>query len=222
MKNNISYIYDFGSEKVFDKVLAYTSIILIDKSKNKDYITYVNSKNQSEYKVKKDLLSDKWIFIEDDKNNGDECFEDYFKASYSVATLLNEAFVVDKENIKNIEPEVLKDAVSPKKMFGELPKIIYPYSYKDGKLVRYSEEEFTEKFPNASKHLKKYKKDLIKRKSDKSALWFEYGRSQAIKNMNNNKLVISSFCTNEIKVKKFDNDAVAYSGIYIISNIYMT
>ena len=54
------------------------------------------------------------------------------------------------------------------------------------------------------------------RKSDKNASWFEYGRSQALRNNNKEKLLLSTVITNEVKTKILPKDNIPYSGIYII------
>ena len=64
------------------------------------------------------------------------------------------------------------------------------------KVINYSEELFKRKYPNAYTYLLKNKKELEKRDADKSAQWFEYGRSQALQNMNKKKLLISTVVTN--------------------------
>ena len=57
---------------------------------------------------------------------------------------------------------------------------------------------------------------LKNRDSDKNARWFEYGRSQALKSNNSEKLLISTVITNKVKTKILPKDNIPYSGIYII------
>ena len=82
--------------------------------------------------------------------------------------------------------------------------------------MRYDTKEFEEKFPNACEYLRRFTKDLEKRNSDKNAKWFEYGRSQALRNNNKEKLLLSTVITNEVKTKILPKNNIPYSGIYII------
>jgi hypothetical protein len=67
----------------------------------------------------------------------------------------------------------------------------------------------------AVEYLNNYKEKLLKRKSDKSSKWFEYGRSQALAHLNQKKILLSTVVTNEINVYHIDKESIPYSGIYI-------
>ena len=54
------------------------------------------------------------------------------------------------------------------------------------------------------------------RKSDKNIQWFEYGRSQALNDMNKPKLLLSIIVTGKVKTYILSEDIIPYSGIYII------
>lgn len=47
--------------------------------------------------------------------------------------------------------------------------------------------------------------------------WFEYGRSQALQNMNKKKLLISTVVTDEVNVYETGAKSIPYAGIYVIS-----
>ena len=72
-------------------------------------------------------------------------------------------------------------------------------------------------YPGATAYLKQYKDDLKKRQSDRSAKWYEYGRSQALGSLNSEKLLISTVVTNEVEVYELDADCIPYSGMYIVA-----
>lgn len=55
----------------------------------------------------------------------------------------------------------------------------------------------------------------MKRDADSKANWFEYGRSQALVHLNQQKLLLSTIVTNKVEIYKLDEDIVPYSGIYI-------
>lgn len=53
------------------------------------------------------------------------------------------------------------------------------------------------------------------RKSDKNAQWFEYGRSQALKELWKEKLVLPMVITRQARVYRGDEGAVPYAGYFI-------
>ena len=57
--------------------------------------------------------------------------------------------------------------------------------------------------------------NLKKRTSDKGSSWFEYGRSQALAHLNQEKLLLSTVVTKQVEVYELDSDTIPYSGIYV-------
>ena len=221
---SVSKIYDFKTEKVFSKALVATSILVCEKGKNRKQILYRNEDDKTSIKIPKTSLNQKWVFkVEESKNKNTKLkFGDFFNAQISIATLLNQAFIIRPDaNITskcNIEEEVTRPAKSPRNLaYGIEEYIIFPYYYKNGKLMKYKPEEFEEKYPVAVQHLKTFKDKLEKRNKDISAEWFEYGRSQALSHLNQEKLLISTVVTDNIKVYELSKEDIPYSGIYITS-----
>lgn len=230
IKNDIYSIDDFPSEKIFGKVLVSPAIICIVKGNNSSKLLYRVS--GTEKSIDKAQLKSKWIFDSTNVSTGKRV-GDCFKVSSSVATLLNEAFILKNGNIKDgfyefdnhkIEIALIRKAASPKnKKFNKSTEhIIFPYFYDDqGKLQHYSEEEMYASFPNAMTFLETYKEKLQKRDADSTAKWFEYGRSQALQNINQRLILISSVISDCTEPYMLDIDEVPYSGLYItpISNM---
>lgn len=81
--------------------------------------------------------------------------------------------------------------------------------------MRYDEDTFKSRFPNAYEYLSAFKDRLDRRDSDKSAKWYEYGRSQALSHLNQEKLLLSTVITNAVEVYHLAADDIPYSGIYI-------
>ena len=79
-----------------------------------------------------------------------------------------------------------------------------------------SENEFQNKFPNALNHLRGYRDRLDNRASDRTAKWYEYGRSQALRHINQEKIVLSTVITNTISTYRVNSDTVPYAGLYIV------
>lgn len=219
---DITMIIDFKTEKVFEEALVATSILICDKKSNAKSIIYKNEEAKIKRKIQKKILNGKWIFIEESsipKNKKLIKFGDLYNASISIATLLNEAFVInEKSKNKNIEKQLLKPAKSPRNLaYAKEENIIFPYFYKNNKLERYSEKDFVSKYPKAFAYLKEFKDKLDNRNKDVSAKWFEYGRSQALSHLNQEKLLMSTVVTNSIKVYELEKNDIPYAGIYIVS-----
>ena len=94
--------------------------------------------------------------------------------------------------------------------------IIFPYSYdRNGELIKFSEEDFKKQNPTAYYHLLKFKEDLLKTDKDVNSKFFEFGRSQALKKLNKEKLLVSTLVTREVNVYFLDKKAIPYSGLVI-------
>lgn len=230
IKDDLYSIDDFPSEKVFEKVLVSPAIICIVKGNNSTKLLY--RVFGTEKVIDKVQLKSKWIFEDANASSGKR-IGDYFKVSSSVATLLNEAFILKDGDIKDkfyefdnhkIETSLIRKAASPKnKKYNKSTEyIIFPYFYDDyGKLQHYSEEEMYASFPHAMKFLETHKEKLQKRDADSNAKWFEYGRSQALQNINQKLILISSIISDCTEPYVLDVNEVPYSGLYImpISNM---
>ena len=82
-------------------------------------------------------------------------------------------------------------------------------------MQHYSAGEFRKKFPKATRHLNRFREQLKKRKSDRSAKWFEYGRSQALTRLNQKKLLFSTVITKKVELYELSAETAPYSGIVI-------
>lgn len=223
IKPNITHIIDCSALNIFHNVLTSPAITLYCKDSNTSSIVYMECKVEfdgCEKIISKNTIAEKWDFTEYIED-GERRFGDYFKVSNSIATLANNVFIhrVDKQGNLDIavEEEILRVAVSPKaRQFDIEEKIIFPYDYENGVLVRYCESYMELKFPRALEYLNSQKDILIKRDSDKSAKWYEFGRSQALSHINCEKLLLSSIVTKAVKIYKLKQTEIPYSGLYII------
>lgn len=220
IREDITCIIDCASLKIFGKVLTAPAITLYQKNGHSSIVIYREIKNIVEKIIEKNKLIGKWNFTEYIEC-GQKRFGDYFKVSNSIATLANKVFIHtlnDKGDIDiDIEKEILRTAKSPKtEQFGISQKIIFPYDYKGNELLRYSESEMKNKFPKTMKYLASKRDILDNRDSDKSACWYEYGRSQAIRHLNCEKLLLSTIVTKKVRVYYLDKTTIPYSGLYII------
>lgn len=220
-------IYDYKGIKIFPEALTSPILILCDKKENQN-IVYTTVFDGNTKIIEKKALGEKWIFnsIGSKKNKR---FGDFFEIFNSVATLYNKAFILSEAQLEEeyyrigdyrIEKELVHKAASKKsenqkKKNGKTTKIIFPYQIQDGKVTRYSEQEFKQRFPEAWNYLFLYSDALNGRKSDQNARWFEYGRSQAIVNVLGEKLLIPMVITKGLEVLKADFDAIPYAGYFI-------
>ena len=218
-------IIDYTNAKLFRNALVKSSIIVIDKSVSEKSIHYIDDTTGAECTILRDSLGYKWNF--GGTEEGERRFGDYFKVSHAVATLCNKAFVIKDWQVQtdesvtsgeySLESAVVRDAASPKNIrFNTTEKIIFPYRYNDkNQLIKYSEEQFVQRFPETYRYLLQYKEDLEKRDSDMAAQWFEYGRSQALNNINEEKALISTIISSEVLVYKLNRTTIPYAGMYI-------
>ena len=217
LRPHIKSIREYPGQELFDKTLTSSTIFLFDRTCESDVVSYVDVTAKQEVEIARSSLGEKWIFSNAmETSQGKVRFGDCFHASIVVATLLNSAFLLSELNVAGIEAEVVRKAASPKqKRRKKQEYIIFPYSYVDGKLVRYDEATFEQRFPNAAHHLNAYKDALDQRKKDDKANWFEYGRSQALSHLNQKKLLMSTVITKQVELYMLDEDTVPYSGIFI-------
>jgi len=216
--DKIAIIRDYPNQKLFDKALTSISIFVYDKNCTAESIDYCNMTTKQHKEILRKSLGSKWMFEDHVEETGDSIrFGDLFNASVTIATLCNKAFVVDQTCIdaERLETEIIRKAVSPKSLRYKKNKfIIFPYKYGHNGLERYSAKEI-QNYPCVVKHLQQYSDELEKRNSDSNALWFEYGRSQALAHLNDEKVLLSTVITDKVEVYKVDALTIPYSGIYI-------
>ncbi len=216
-------IYDYPNRKLFDNALTSSAVILLEKDSYIKEFQYNNVVKNYKIKLKKYGfgLADKWNFnLKIPVVDKVIQFDQLYKAGITIATQRNNVFVIDRETkIKyDIEQGALRRAISPRnRKYENEEYIIFPYNVREKRIIRFTEAEFKNKFPKAYIYLNENKKELYSRDSDNNARWFEYGRNQAVKNMNMKKLLLSTVVTNKIKVYDVSARAIPYSGIYIIS-----
>lgn len=223
---------DFKFERIFEGRLTSSAIIVCSKRLSSPIFLYIDREKKggleknNKYIVKNDLEG-KWVLDKGlDNIGGKRKFGDCFKVSAPVATLLNKVFVIKdfRENEKwiekggyRLEKEGLRPAASPKSMqYKEKNYIIFPYYYEENKLCRYDEEQFLTLYPQIAGYLKQYAPKLSERKVDKNSKWFEFGRSQALAHINQEKIMLSTLITGKVKYYRLDKCTVPYSGMYLV------
>ncbi len=224
IKPYVRKITEYTQDGGFDKALVKPAIIVLEKNEVSQKLQYIDDASGIRRNIRSSQLNLKWTFNE--ASVGKYRFGDYFKVSHVVATLLNKAFVLSGgEETEtsyivddfHIEKAVVRPTDTPKnRQYGRNEKIIFPYYYTDGKLCRYTDEQFAECFPEATRYMNTYRKELLGRKSDKTASWFEYGRTQALAGINKRKLLVSTVISCRVEVYELSADSIPYAGMYIV------
>lgn len=243
--NLIETIINFNSTLIFEGILTYTAITVLNNNK-KDYI-FTYSEQSTNKKITKSNLSmldyqnnPKLVF--DNKKNIDiitkinkreKKLEDYCTIQYGIATNRDNIYIGKVEPLNNIfslfngeyiESSILRPAVKGSTYNGTTDKaVIFPYLF-DKETDNYKlidEKELKLRKPIAYSYLKKNRDELEKRDMEKDSIWYQYGRSQGINNSNSKKLTFKHMFSDEQKqFKLFELDAktIVYSGIYIVVN----
>ena len=223
--SDLEMVVEFPNEKVFENALVSPAIIKIRKGIKVPYLSY-SEKFEKAKQIDKKQLSERWFFDLPENRQGRK-IGDHYQVSHSVATLRNDAFVLKDGVIQDgyyvlgndrIEMEIVRQAASPKNKKNKKHRehIIFPYAFDDeGNLLRFRKDEMQRRFPGAIAYLSKYKDALEKRDADTSAEWYEYGRSQAIKNLIGPKILISKVISECTEAYLLDAEEIPYSGIYI-------
>lgn len=229
MKPYITEIRDYTKERVFNTALVKSAIMILDSERSQPMLHYSDMAVKKQINIPIEHLKDKWFFSKDG-GNGIHRFGDFFKVSHVVATLLNDAYVLKDgtyTEVENgylcnnhiIEKDVVRETATPRSLrYNKQEKIIFPYTYVKGKLKKYEKEEFERLYPGATAYLNEYRTKLNARKSDSSAKWFEYGRSQALNDLNCEKLLISTVITENVEVYSLTGECIPYAGMYIVQN----
>ncbi len=224
----LSKIIDYTTEKLFKNKLTSSAIIICEGLRHNKKIYYKEVVNNRKIQLSKNDLTNKWVFREKSKNITviKRRFGDDFHARYPIATLLNRVFIFNEYSQQGkyvvldgykIENKLLREAISPRSLtYKRKELLIFPYSYnKQNQLLRYGEKEFIEQFPEATKYLRSFITELNKRDNDASTKWFEYGRSQALLHLNQEKLLISTLITDKVKTCHLLKNQIPYAGICI-------
>lgn len=228
MIDGLTGVVDLSGEKVFPGITCSVAYILYEREKYNDIILYEDRKTGVKQMISKSCLCEdhkKWIFQK--VADSEKQFDDYFNVYNSVATLLNEAFLIEPKREdeyffyveeQRVEKEICLRAISTKsekKKSAEQTYIIFPYKRKGKEIFKYNEKDFEQLYPHVYQYLKQFEKKLMSRKSDTHAQWFEYGRSQALKELWKEKLVMPMVITRQAKVYWADACTVPYAGYFI-------
>ncbi len=235
-------LIDFKANKIFKGFSTYTAITILNKNYTKEYFEYKELKNdkiESVNHIKFSSLNKKdWSF----SDNADQDFlknlekdrncaiKDFFDVQYGFATLRDKIFISKTENFNEdlvyfngelLERSILKIVIKGSKFKGKIDEneqILFPYELENNRYRIIAEEELQEKYPYTYQYLLKHKEELEKRNLDKGALWYEFGRSQGVQSIHQEKIVLSTLVNGQIDFYRVPKEVMMYSGLFITKN----
>lgn len=215
-KNMVGFI-DFGHFQAF-KATTYSSISLFDKN-NHDKISFSTYDEDGLHKNEElaygdFIINDNFYFSDKEtllklREIRNEVSTKYAKVKNGFATLADKIFI-GKFSFDELTIDVIKAST------GQWYKGIYPYDER-GIPLGISE---IKKYSHAYSYLTAYKEVLTKgQEYGKQETWFLYGRTQAIKDVQKEKISINTIIknTDSIKLHKVGIGKGVYSGLYIIT-----
>lgn len=219
IENNIlTNIKNYGHEQVFDNATTYCCITTIDKTNNKPQIIYEENNNIKTYNYDTFYLADKFFFniCEDFDKISNYKGNNICTVKNGCATLMDKFFINSElSKSSNFVIQIIK-ASTGKKYF-----CFYPYD-KDGNIIDFG--TIQQKEPRTAQFLLENKELLEQRTIDKNAMWYGFGRSQAINDTYKKKYVINSLYKEktDIHIYACEDACAVYSGLYILTQLNQT
>ena len=216
-------VVDYNSISVFKDAMVTVAVIHVIKGSQRGNIRYKRESMDELIIVDKSALKGKWYFQPPKRGNR---FGDFFDVQNSVATLCNEAFIItnyeDEGDYvivgnKRIEKDILREAVSTKSCKKTKVKdiIIFPYRNCEGGYTRIAKDVFMTQYPQTVDYLSQFKDELAVRKSSDGVEWYEYGRTQALKEIYCEKLVVSVVISPNMVTYLTNESSVPYAGLFV-------
>lgn len=217
-QNLISYLKDYGTKQLFHNVTTYSSIVILDK-------------NRIEKRRENDTITEYMFEFQDQLNQysiatKNKMIGDYFNVQYGLCTLCDKVFISDKHVIYDkkytfidfndclVDVEMVKKVNKASKNYMD-QIILFPYKEVNGKFVLMDEYELMYDYPHTYEYLLKNKDRLLKRDIKGKTKWYEYGRSQGIQNMKQQKISVGNVFKDKIIINKINEETLIYSGIFI-------
>ena len=230
IKPYVTKICDYTSEHKFPGITTSSTILVLQREPHMNFM-YRDEVTGLQFEIETRRLRDKWIFsdyltaFEEMAAGAKKRFGTYFEVNNTVATLLNEAFLLksyvlngdyyEAESGDRVEADIVRPAVSKKRGQQGNLHIIFPYKWENGVLSHYDDNDFRKKYPCATAHLLQYEDKLGKRAVDEKTKWFEYGRTQAITKITKEKLVMPSIISSTVNITQEDADTIPCAGFFI-------
>ncbi len=237
----IHTLIDFKANKIFKGYSTYTAITIFEFNTTRDSFIYkelVDEKIKTVNNIQFNALDLKdWSFTDKANENfiknlhsGKNSFiSELFDVQYGFATLRDKLFIGKTSIFESnndlvyfndhlIEKKILKHCIKGSTFKGDIDennKIIFPYKKVSNRYKVIAEDELKKDYPYCYQYFLSNKEDLMARDLDKAAIWYEYGRSQGVQSMHNEKIVLSTLINGKPKYFRVSADVLMYSGIFI-------
>lgn len=234
---HLSKIVDYGSFPVFEDADTYTAVAILNKVPQGSFAYSANDSRDTEgvvsvvsYDQTEGYKGEPLVFNSEGLVSAAQGIkiQDICKVQNGICTLGDKFFL----NPPDAEEGIVRPVVRGSRYKGgEITEtILFPYEsteQENSPLLNISapmptmfpmSEERLADFPKAEAHLRKNKEALTKRTSDKNALWFHYGRSQAIKTLTQPKLCLSIVISPSVatlSTYELDEQTVVNRGLFI-------
>lgn len=223
---------DFGEKQIFDKVSTYTAICLLKQNSIKTkYYKNINDKIEFVKDVELKYFKNKdWCFDVEIKNYA-ELFKNkkfIFDIKYGFATLRDKIYISDINddtseiiyfNGFKVEKSATIPVIKASLTNYKKQRIIYPYKKINDQITLIEESEIKILYPLMYEYLLYNKEELLKRDMDDNCkTWYQYGRSQGIQSILQEKLIISGVAKDAVNVNFCDSNTAIYSGMFLTSS----
>ncbi len=238
----VKTIIDFKSNQIFKNYTTYTAISIFSKNNPKSNFNYkelIDGKISLVNLIKfNNLNKQNWIltnrkseqFLMQLKEKSHLTIKDFFNVQYGLATLRDKIYIgkitdysktLVEFNGELVEKTLLKIIIKGSKFKGEINtnnRILFPYEEINNRYFIIPEDRLKTQYPNTYNYLLKNKTELKKRNMKQGALWYEFGRSQGLQTIHNEKIVVNTFVNGSICFYKIPQDIMVYSGLFITKN----
>ena len=218
----LSVVVDFGHKQLFDNATTYSlitgfvnapssAVVLLNEDWKYQYcIPYSNLSINGKFYLAPVDKADTLAAIEN-------CECDKIKVKNGIATLADDVF------IDNLPKDFPADFSIPiiKASTGKWARCMFPYCLDIlDQIVPISISDIEELYPELYCYIKSNENRLKKRTYDKSAKWWEIGRSQGLSDTFKEKIAINNLTKKpgDIKITKVPAGSHVYSGLYILTD----
>lgn len=221
----LTAVVDLEHAQPFDNATTYTAISLFDVSRKSGGVEYYRYDAATDENVFVDeidydsLFIDGKMFLDTRKRLSlikkiDDHYKRVSKKSVKVkngfATLADKIFIGDFA-AGDMRIPVLKAST------GKWSRCVFPYTADGAPL---SENEIRTKHKAAYDYLLSNKSDLMKRSIEKSGGWYLFGRSQALKDVQKDKVAVNQLIRDKssLKINLAPRGSGVYGGLYVVSD----
>ena len=219
VENNIlQSIINFEHTQIFKNITTYVCITVLNKEFAEPIMSYESAKNSAVLLYNDFYINGKFYFAPEEfaqefKNIINYDGEKYTEVKNGYATLLDGFFIGSEiaEQSKFIIPVV-------KASTGIKNKCFFPYTQQ---LQTVSLQQIQLEEPVTYQLLVDNKEKLENRSIDAKQQWYEFGRTQALKDTYKNKIAITNLYKTLKDIKCFDcpSGTGVYGGLYILSDL---